>query len=369
MDRHETVSRTVNGACAHVRRAEKPDGRALFVYGRGPHNLSMASENLDGGPKDAQLRWHPLRQEWSVYAAGRQNRTFKPSLSDDPLAPMRNSVDGSAIVTEIPFEDFELAIFENRFPSFASSGETELGSQSVLTVPTGVKTRAATGRCEVVVYTSAATGSLATLTDDRRILLVQAWIDRFAALYRGGARFVLPFENRGDAVGVTLAHPHGQIYAFSIIPRVQRDAASAFASGYSLADEMGRWDDYMVAEKDGLAVFAPPFARFPFELWIAPTARRAHLADHSDQELTAFAWLLGEVTRRYDTYFGRDTPYMMSVQASPVDAQDHWHFTTQFYPLLRSPDKIKYLATVEQATGLFTVDVLPEETAKIFRAL
>jgi len=368
VDSQETVSRTVGGALAHVRRVRKPDGRALMLFGRTPHDLPMASEHLDGGPKDAQLRWHPLRQEWSVYAAGRQNRTFKPSLADDPLAPTRKTTDGSGAATEIPFEDFDLAVFENRFPSFSAASD-HFNERGGLAVPPGVETQPATGACEVVVYTSAPTGNLGTLSDDRRVLLVQAWIDRYAALHEAGAQFVLPFENRGDEVGVTLPHPHGQIYAFPVVPRVQRDAAAAFAGGYDLAREMRGWDDYTIIEKDGLAVFAPPFAKFPFELWIAPTARRAHLSSHNDAELSAFAWLLGEVTRRYDAHFGRDTPYMMSLQASPEGSQEHWHFTTQFYPLLRSRDKIKYLATVEQATGLFTVDVLPEETARVFRAL
>ena len=365
MDERSVLDRVVAGTAAHVRRVSKPDGRSLLLYGRKAHVGTMALENLDGGPKDAQLRWHPLRQEWSVYAAGRQGRTFKPSLADDPLAPMRAG-DSAATVTEIPFTDFELAIFENRFPSFSP----QTGDQrSSMAVPPGVNIQQASGRCEVVVYTSEATGNLGTLSEDQRLLLVQAWIDRYEVLHHEGAKFVLPFENRGEEVGVTLLHPHGQIYAFPVVPRVQRDAAAAFSGGYDLAKDIAQWSDYCIAERENIVAFAPPFAKFPYEIWIAPRYRHAHLCDHSDHELQGYAQLLGEVTRRYDRYFGRDTPFMMSLHASPLGSEDSWHFTTQFYPILRSPDKIKYLATVEQATGLFTVDVLPEDTARIFKAL
>ena len=368
MDEREQVARSVAGRAAHVRRLVKPDGRTLNLYARSPHSGAVAVRSLDGGPKTAQLRWHPLRQEWSVYAAGRQHRTFKPSLADDPLAPMDPS-DNDAAITEIPVANFELAIFENRFPSFNPQAKDALAAtEDIAPLPPGTRVKAAAGRCEVVVYTSEATGNLGTLSDDRRLLLVQAWLDRYEALHNEGAVFVLPFENRGEEVGVTLLHPHGQIYAFPIIPRVQRDAMATFADGYRLDRQLTDWSRYQISERAGVTAFAPPFAKFPYEIWIAPCARRARLGDFTDSELEAFAHLLGEITRRYDHFFGRETPYMMSLHASPVGAEETWHFSAQFYPVLRSPEKVKYLASVEQATGLFTVDVLPEDTARLLRS-
>lgn len=318
---------------------------------------------LDGGPKQSELRWHPLRREYAVYAKGRQNRTFKPSTADDPLSPTQQN--GSA--TEIPFSDFELAIFENRFPSFNQHSTTTIPP------PNGVQAQPAKGHCDVVVYTPDHKGSLATLSQSRRELLVHAWIDRYQDLFKDGAKYVLPFENRGEEVGVTLPHPHGQIYAFPVIPQPQQNAARSFQDGYDLAKQIQNWrDTYAISEEEGIAAFAPPFARFPYEIWLAPTTKRNHLFEFSDNEISGFAKQLGEITRRYDKFFDRETtPYMLSLHAAPNDGGQHenWHFTAQFYPLLRAQDKVKYLASVEQATGLFTVDVMPEETAKIFRSI
>ncbi|MGF1545602.1 MAG: galactose-1-phosphate uridylyltransferase [Parvularculaceae bacterium] len=354
------LSRRRRDDAVHARRLEKPDGRYVLLYGFSPNDSAVLSDGLDGGPKRAELRRHPLRDEWFVYAAGRQNRTFMPSAADDPLAPM--TPDGPA--TEIPVADFELAVFENRFPSFSD------GASAFDAPPPGVETAPATGRCEVVVYTPAPTGSLATLTQDRRELLVHAWIDRYAELYAAGAAFVLPFENRGEEVGVTLLHPHGQIYAFPIVPTAQAAAARAFANGYDLAAAMPLWrEDYWIADVDGVVAFAPPFARFPYETWIAPFAPRAGPWAMTDDEVSGFAALLGDVTRRYDAFFGRDCPYMLSLHAAPRGDSPNWHFTAQFYPLLRAPDKIKFLASVEQSTGLFTVDVTPEDAAIALRAV
>jgi len=214
----------------------KSDGRDLWLYGYAPHTAPALPE--DGGEvaKGGELRWHPFRQEWNVYAPHRQNRTFKPSAADDPLAP---SKPGHA-PTEIPFTDFELAIFENKFTSLHAK------APAPMTVP-NVKSGVAKGRCDVVVYTPDASGSLHTIGQDKRRLLVAAWIDRYAALFAQGSQFVLPFESRGDEVGVTLHHPHGQIYAFPYIPDVQLKAADSFAKGYDLgADIKAFKTDYEV---------------------------------------------------------------------------------------------------------------------------
>jgi len=158
----------------------------------------------------------------------------------------------------------------------------------------------------------------------------------------------MPFENRGDEVGVTQHHPHGQIYAFPFVPKVQQDAVKAFAEGYNLSQDINRYKaDYAVTEAGGLCAFCPPYARFPFETWIAPYKR------HDGP------WTFSE----------EKTPYMLSLHAAPKSAQGKFHFTAQFYPLLRSPERVKYLASVEQATGAFTVDVMPEMAAKTLRAL
>ncbi|MDN3644724.1 galactose-1-phosphate uridylyltransferase [Pontixanthobacter aestiaquae] len=337
----------------------KADGRMLYLYGREAHSLPVQTQQDDDIATGGELRFHPLRREWNIYAAHRQNRTFKPSASADPLAPTM----AGGPTTEIPFEDFELAIFENKF-----SGLHPLAPHPPIL--DGIDSAPATGKCEVIVYTPEAEGSLHTIGQDRRRILIAAWIDRYRAMFAEGCEYVLPFENRGEEVGATLHHPHGQIYGFGKVPLVQQAAIDAFASGYDLAAEIAKAQpDYGLGEAGGLAAFCPRFARFPYEVWIAPTECRAGPWDCNEEELDGLATLLGDVTRRYDALFGRPTPYMFALHSAPRQGGDKYHFTAQFYPLLRGPNRVKYLASVEQHTGVFTVDVMPETAVEALRAV
>ena len=337
----------------------KADGRMLHLYGRSPHRLDPLPEPSEDIAQGGELRFHPLRREWNVYAAHRQNRTFKPATADDPLAP--GTPGGPA--TEIPFEDFELAVFENKFAAFhpAAQGATRLG---------GMATEPARGACDVVVYAPEAEGNLHSIGTDRRQVLLAALIDRYRTMFAQGCDYVLPFENRGDEVGVTLHHPHGQIYGFERIPEAQQRAVSAFADGFDLAGEISEAQlDYGIGSAGGIAAFVPRFARFPYEVWLAPMQRREGPWDCTDEELQSLAHWLGEITRRYDALFERPAATMMAFHAAPRGGSANFHFTVQFYPLLRAPGRVKYLASVEQHTGLFTVDVMPESAASRLREL
>ncbi len=358
-DKPNALETLKDGRHIYKRDFVKRDGRDLFLYGYKEHTLPPLEQDDFEVAKGGELRWHPLRNEWNIYAAHRQNRTFKPSAADDPLSP---SLPGGAR-TEIPFTDFELAIFENKFTSLHAEAPHPLSIQ-------GMHSYKAIGRCDVVVYTPEQTGSLHTIGQDKRRLLISAWIDRYKTLFAEGHKFVLPFESRGDEVGVTLHHPHGQIYAFPFIPRVQQDAAKSFKDGYDLSNAIKAYTaDYEVAHAGGVHAFCPPFARFPFEVWIASQKRRAGPWEFNEDELDGFATLLGDITRRYDAYFQRPTAYMLSLHAAPAGSEDSFHFTAQFYPLLRAPGRVKYLASVEQSTGTFTVDVMPEMAAETLRTL
>ncbi len=347
------------GKPIYKRRFQKADGRDLFMYGYKPHTEAPLPQDNADIAKGGEMRWHPLRREWNVYASHRQNRTYKPASTDNPLAP---SSPGQP-PTEIPFTDFELAIFENKFTSFHPDAASPPAIE-------GVRTDRAFGRCEVVVYTPEPVGSLATISQDRRRLLIAAWNDRYEALFALGCKYVLPFESRGDEVGVTLHHPHGQIYAFPEAPKPQQAAMQTFADGYDLGADLKRFTTrYGIAEAGGLVALCPPFARFPFESWIAPIEPAPGPWAFTEEALDGFAYLLGELTRRYDAYFQRPTAYMLGLHAAPADAPENFHFTAQFYPILRAPDRVKYLASVEQHTGVMTVDVMPEQAADSLRAL
>ncbi len=352
-----TLDQKVGGQPVHRRRHVKADGRELLLYGYTPHNLPSLDETDDPVATGGELRWHPFRQEWNIYAAHRQNRTYKPSAANDPLAPTQPS----GVPTEIPFADFELAVFENKFTSLHPRAPQPHA-------PPLIDVEPAYGRCDVVVYSPQSSGNLHTIGQDRRRLLLAAWIDRYDALLGTGCDYVMPFESRGEEVGVTLHHPHGQIYGFGKTPLVEQQAVAAFAKGYDLTAAMAAWKDvYDITEAGGVHAFCPPYARFPFEVWVAPQRRVPGPWALTEEEQDGFAHLLGEMTRRYDAYFERDTAYMLTLRAAPVGSEDSYHFTAQFYPILRAPGRVKYLASVEQGTGVFTVDVMPEVAALTLR--
>ena len=355
-DSWNILERTVAGREVHRRHHKKTDGRDLFLFGFDQHQTArVPGEDLQS-VEGSELRRHPLRGDWSIYAAGRQNRTFKPNAAANPLAPSKPG----APLTEIPFDGFELAVFSNRFPSLFPDADEPGKSE--------LEMHAARGACEVIVYSPEPEGSLATLSQERRRLLVEAWIDRYLAMFDAGCAYVLPFENRGDEVGVTLHHPHGQIYGFPIIPSPQQVAVDAFDNGYDLSADVKTWGEtYRIAEAGGIVSYAPRFARFPYEVWISALEPVSGPWAFSEEQSDGFAHLLGDTVRRYDAFFGRETPCMLSLHAAPYGRDGTFQFTAQFYPLLRAPNRVKYLASVEQATGVFTVDVMPRQAAEALR--
>lgn len=344
----------------HRRDHHKADGRRLLLFGAAPHTLAPEAEAEAPAPAHPHLRWHPLREEWVAYAPHRQERTFLPPAEVCPLCPTRPG----GPPTEIPFADFEVAVFENRFPAFVAAPPAPPAPEA-----SPARTAPADGSCEVVVYTSAHTGSLGTLSQERRELLLRVWTDRYRELYaRDAVRFVMPFENRGEAVGVTLHHPHGQIYAYPFVPPVLRREAAAFSQGTILQDLLARLDARHVVEADDAVVaLTPPCARFPYELWVVPRRRHPGPWTFDDGEVSSFARALGRTVTRYDALFDRPFPYVMALHAAPKGEEDRFHFHAEFYPALRGPDRLKYLAGTELGAGTFTVDILPEEAARALR--
>jgi len=340
----------------HKRGFKKQDGRLLWLYGEIEHSFTSLPEGEGAPPAAPHLRWHPLREEWVIYAAHRQERTFLPPRDHCPLCPSRPG----GFPTEIPFTDFEIAVFQNRFPSL----HPDAPAPPQLVIPTA----RGQGFCEVVVYTSEHEGSIATLPQSRRELLVRVWIDRYTELYgHDFIRFVMPFENRGEAVGVTLHHPHGQIYAYPFVPPIIEKEVRAFRKRSVLCELIPQLSDYSVIQSETMIAFVPPFARFPYEIWIAP---RRHLPgpwDFTDLEIREFARVLGEVVSRYDILFDRPFPYVMTMHAAPNGEEEAFHFHVEFYPRMRTAGKLKYLAGTELGAGAFAADVLPEEMARRLR--
>lgn len=319
----------------------------------------------------SELRWHPILEEWVVTATPRQNRTFLPPPDYCPLCPTAPG----GFPTEVPARDYEYVVFENRFPSFHSNPPepTVLGDDLY-------KVRPAAGICEVVLYSPQHKGTLTDRSVGELRRLVRVWADRYRELgKRTEIDYVFVFENKGEAIGVTLHHPHGQIYGFSYIPpHIQRELDSAarhhdktgqcvFCNvvGKELAD--GR---RIVAENDTWVAVIPFFARYPYETYLLPKSHSDSLLDLSSAEITDLAWLLKVILTKFDNLWGISFPYMMVMHQAPTDGvpRPGTHLHVEFYPPLRSKDRIKYLAGCESGAGTFINDTLPEEKAAELRA-
>jgi UDPglucose--hexose-1-phosphate uridylyltransferase len=351
------------------RTLRKPDGRSLTLYGRAPLGDVTAPAPGPFSRPAPHLRWHPLREEWVAYAGERQARTFLPRPEDDPLAPSTNP----ERPTEVPPGPWDVAVFDNRFPTLVADAPDAS--------PAIVETRPAHGACEVVVFTQDAFGSLGTLSLERLELLMEVWADRTRELgARDDVQYVLPFENRGVEVGVTLPHPHGQIYGYPFIPPVAvRELAAQVA--HRAREGTGLLEALIEAEvRDGRRIvhagkaaiaFAPVCARFPYELWVAPRRSVPAFPELDAIERREFALALKVALLKLDGLWGRPMPYVLGFHQAPTDGAVHpeAHLHAEICAFARMPGRLKYLAGSELAAGVFVVDVTPEQAAAELNAV
>ncbi|GGU85800.1 galactose-1-phosphate uridylyltransferase [Streptomyces albospinus] len=357
------------------------DGRELIYYDASD---DVVRDALDQRPLDpvataAEIRHDRLLGDSVAIASHRQGRTYHPPADECPLCPSR---DGRR--SEIPAADYDVAVFENRFPSLA--GEH--------------------GRCEVVCFTSDHDASFADLTEGQAALVLEAWTDRTAELSQlPGVQQVFCFENRGAEIGVTLGHPHGQIYAYPFVtPRTERMLASLAAHRAAtgrnlfddvLADELadGR---RIVLEGEHWVAFVPYAAHWPYEVHLYPKRRVPDLLALDDAARTEFPQIYLEVLRRFDRIFAgwdggggaardggggaaRDggggaagaapTPYISAWHQAPVRAADRSRFALhlELFTIRRTSGKLKFLAGSESGMNVFINDVPPEAAADRLR--
>lgn len=315
------------------------------------------------------LRWHPLRGEWVAYASHRQGRTFMPPPEYNPLAPTKDP----NFPTEIPQGDYDIAVFDNRFPSLIPTA-TDPPDSIVKTVP-------ANGVCEVVVFTQDPQSSLSSLPLDHLELLFQVWGDRTRKIgQHSQIQYVLPFENKGVEVGVTLHHPHGQIYAYPFVPPVPARMGQCQLEYYQqhqrgllqdlIQNEIA--DDQRILYQDEWAIaFVPVCARYPYEVWVAPIQPVSTFDVLTAQQRLSLARALKTVTLKYDGLWNRPFPYLMAWFQAPINGEPRpeWHLHAEFYPPYRTSDRIKYLAGTELAAGMFANDALPEAKVKELQAI
>lgn len=341
------------------------DGRRLSVYGRYDGEQPPAVP-ADEGPPELHLRHDALTDRWVAISPARNTRPQSRAGHDDS-APTCPLCPGGP---EVAFP-YDAAVFENRFPTLLASPPRppELDGPTAPSV----------GRCEVVLYTPVHKGSLATLSSQELARVVAIWTDRSRELWADPTHaYVLIFENRGEDIGATLSHPHGQIYALDHVPGLARDRLAALATHRArhatcltcevvARDEAS--DQRTLAANDSFTIAVPFAANWPYEVHVRAKRHGAHrMSDLTPAERRDLAEALRAVVRIYDRFRpGRPLAYMMVCQEAPAtasgDPTEDWHLSFEFLPPNRASDKLKVRASVETAAGLFINDTVPETSA------
>jgi len=358
---------------AGVVRTELPmaDARTIRYYDTaGQVRTARDQRPPDDQPPIGQMRLDLLTDEWIAIAAHRQGRIFLPPKELCPLCPTHGD-----LLSEIPDRDYEVVVFDNRFPSLKEPGpEWQLPTNQ----GTDTSIPDAAGICEVVCFTSDHSTSFGQLEENQMRTVMEAWRDRTRALSQlDFVEHIFPFENRGEEIGVTLAHPHGQIYAYSFLPprpKKMLDSATAYFEKYQrvlLDDVIARelQDEIrIIASNQHWIAFVPFAARYPFEIHVAPRNSVPDLAALTSEVADAFPSIAKEVLLRLDGVFNMPMAYIAAWHQAPVKVgrdvlRLHWQITS----IRRAPGKLKYLAGSESAMGAFIMDMKPEQSAAQLR--
>jgi UDPglucose--hexose-1-phosphate uridylyltransferase len=322
-------------------------------------------------------RWHPLREEWVVVAAHRQNRPWSGEMAERNAKPVPEFVEdcylcpGNSRVSGAVNPDYEsIFVFDNDHPSIAINAPEPEGTRSVFH-----RSMRAEGISRVVCYSPRHDLTLAELSQTEIKRLFECWQEQYTELgAMPSVDHILIFENKGEAVGVSNPHPHCQIYAnnfvFKTIENEVRAGREYFAEHHRvlfqdvIAAEVedGR---RIIAENDSAIAFVPYFARYAYEVFVAPKETHRSIAALSENELRDLADVLKTVLVKFDNLWQMPFPYVMPLHQAPTDGGDHgtFHFHIEFHPPLRKPDLLKYLAGPEIGGGNFLSDTSPEEKA------
>ncbi|MEU9580953.1 galactose-1-phosphate uridylyltransferase [Streptomyces chilikensis] len=339
------------------------DGRELIYYDLhdGAPRDAVDRRPLDATVTSSEVRHDVLQGDDIAVASHRQGRTYHPPADQCPLCPTRGDR-----LSEIPDSTYDVVVFENRFPSLAGDS----------------------GRCEVVCFTEDHDASFSSLTEEQAGLVLDAWTDRTAELSQlSSVVQVFPFENRGREIGVTLGHPHGQIYAYPFVtPRTARMFQS-LAARRAEAPEANLFDEIVERESTGerlvlqgehWVAFVPYAAHWPYEVHLYPRRRVPDLTALDEDQRAELPRLHLELLRRFDRVFGPDeppTPYIAAWHQAPFSGLDAYEGVTrddfalhlELFTIRRTSGKLKFLAGSESGMGVFINDVPPEAAARRLR--
>lgn len=312
-----------------------------------------------------ELRYNPLLRDWVMVASNRQDRPYRPT-SGCPFCP------GSGRVPD----EYDVLAYPNDFPALSENPPSPDDVATSL-----YETAPATGRCEVILYSSEHRATLATLTVPHIRKVIDLWAERFADLERDPQhKYILIFENRGPEVGVTMPHPHGQLYAYPYVPlKIKTELASCEhhheQTGHCLICDIRREEEgyggRMVLQTQHFSAFIPFFTHYPYGLFVVSRAHKTAITDFGPAERDDLAKVLRDVTRGMDSMFGREFPYMMVLHQRPVDesnVESSYHFHIEFYPPLWDANRVKYLASSETGAWAPCNPAAVEVTAPNLRA-
>jgi UDPglucose--hexose-1-phosphate uridylyltransferase len=368
---NSTTFRSVSDPSPSPIRRTLADGRELLYFDDQPGHVHEGKDRRDlpAQANASEIRWDAVSREWAVIAGHRQQRTYKPPTSECPLCPSRGEA-----MTEIPESDYDVVVFENRFASLSFQASELVAVHDAEPFRSGP----GIGRCEVVVFTSdhgAAFGSLPT----RRVrTIIDAWAQRSEELAASpGVGWVYCFENRGDEIGVTLAHPHGQIYAYPFVPTRLERAAETLRdhdgrTGYCLQCEILAAEvahgERIVVESSHWVGYVPFAARWPYEVRLVPRRHVGRLPALSPDERDDLAAVYPDVLRRFDRLFSTPAPYIAGWDQSPNGPLGPtWHLSADVFTIRRAEGKLKYLAGSESGAAVWINDIPPERAAATLR--
>ncbi len=348
------------------------DGREIIYFdaddGAGAR-AAVDTRELPVTTTHSQCRYDALLGEWVVIASHRQSRTFLPPADQCPLCPSTPTR-----ATEIPEHSYQVVAFENRFPSLATSIDADL-PEHVTGAPLATLAPGF-GRCEVVCFTSDHHLSFAELGHDRARLVVDAWAHRTTELSTmDGVAQVFCFENHGEEIGVTLSHPHGQIYAYPFVaPRVQKILEQVHAHSGNLFGEILDAERVagtrVITSNEHWTAFVPAAARWPYEVQLFPHRQVPDIPALDDAERDAFVDVYLDVLGRFACRFDTPMPYIASWNQAPTHGgRDEWWLHLQLFSFRRAPGKLKYLAGSESGMNVFINDTSPEVVAESLRAV
>jgi UDPglucose--hexose-1-phosphate uridylyltransferase len=328
-------------------------------------------------------RWHPLREEWVIVAAHRDHRPWSgetvsvKATALPSFEPTCYLCPGNTRVGGKKNPDYARTfVFDNDHPCVGVDAP-DIGAIP----PRPYRNRRADGVARVVCFSPRHDATLATLPVEAVREVVEVWRRQTIDLgKRSEVKHVLCFENKGEVVGVSNPHPHGQIYATNFVFKTIEIELSA-SHRYEKENGRGLFEDIIDAEQrdgrrilyedDWVIAFVPYFARYAYEVYVAPKRRVAHVFDLADDETTSLAAALRDVTIRFDNLWQTAFPYVMPLHQAPTDGGDYrsFHLFVAFHPPLRQPGLLKYLAGPEIGGGNFLSDSAPEAKAAELRAL